>query len=292
MGAAAATKAFAVIPPVAVSTVLSGMVWALLPPLVGLAVLVVAVAMLGLLTTGRLEDVAVRVLDRAHPPSRAEATALAPAIALLCRQGLWPPAITVYVGDRAGAAAVRGVGRRSVVVGRGLARTAQLRQLPAEEGAAVLAHAVGVVRLGLTRSDLAIEYWTIPLELLLTVCRATTRAITWLPLTHLAWKGRFIIVGVAVVQSIADARPGGPAAVVAVFIAMTYLWPRWHRAWERRLADQGDRFVFGHGYGTALAAHLRRCRATEQTLERIHNLAGPNAQPTLAVTWDRRSGRI
>lgn len=276
-----ALKVLAVTPRLVASTVLTCLVGAVLPPLAGLVLFVGGLTVMALLCAGRLEHLAVRLLYRARLPSPAEAAVLAPALTLLSRQGLGPPRVTIYVRDHPGVADA-GLGRRCVLVNSGLVGALELRRLPAEEAAAVIAHAVGCVRLGLTRSDPAIAYWTFPWRLVTAVCSAIAQSISWLPLVHLAWRIRFVVAGVAVVQSFVDGRPG-VSVLIAGFIAMTYLGPRWRRAWARRLLKEGDRFVLDHGLGHHMAAYLPRCPPTNLTLERIHHLAGPTLRPSLSM---------
>jgi hypothetical protein len=181
------------------------------------------------------------------------------------------------VGISAGAA-----GRRSVVVSAGLLQAAQMGQLAADQAAGLIAAAVGRIRLGQTRFDVGVEFWTIPWQLVRAVCLAIAKTVGWLPLTRFAWRIRFVVAAVAVAQSVVDGRSAG-GVVVAVFVALTYLAPRWHRQWELRSRDDSDRFVADHELGEALARFLRRCPPEPRTLERIRSLTGPPVSPSLAL---------
>jgi len=276
------SQALARSPGLVVSTVLTCMVGALLPPLPGLTLFAGGLGLAAVLCAGGLEQPAVRLLGRARVLSEAEAAALAPAIALLCQKGLGPPAVELYahdgeVGIRAGAA-----GRHSVVVSAGLLRSAQMVQLPADQAAGVIAAAVGGIRLGQTRFDVAVEFWTIPWQLMRAVCLAIAKTVGLLPLTKFAWRIRFAVAVVAVAQSVADGRIAG-GMVAAAFIALTYLAPRWQRLWNTHSQDASDRFVADHELGGALARFLRRCPPEPRILERIHRLTGPLVRPSLAL---------
>src|SRR5450756_2984659 len=122
---------------------------------------------------------------------------------------------------RWGSARVQLVGT-AIVVSSGLLQSAQLGQLPADQAAGVIAAAVGRIRLGQTRFDVAVEFWTIPWQLVRAVSLAIAKTVGLLPLTQFAWRIRFVVAAVAVAQSVAD---GGIAEglVVAAFIALTYL---------------------------------------------------------------------
>jgi hypothetical protein len=276
------SQALARAPGLVVSTVLTCMVGALLPPLPGLTLFAGGLSLAAVLCAGGLEQPAVRLLGRARVLSEAETSALAPAIALLCQKGLGPPTVELYarngeVGIAAGAA-----GRHSVVVSAGLLRSAQLGELPADQAAGVIAAAVGRIRLGQTRFDVAVEFWTIPWQLVREVCLAIAKTVGLLRLTQFAWRIRFVVAAVAVAQSVADGRIAA-GAVVAAFIALTYLAPRWQRRWDRRSQNDSDRFVADHELGDALGRFLRRCPPEPRTLERIHRLTGPVIRPSLAL---------
>jgi len=276
------SQALARSPGLAVSTVLTCMVGALLGPLAGLTLFVGGLALTVVLCAGGLERPAVRLMGHARDFSEAEAAALAPAMALLCQKGLGPPVVDLYasdgeVGIRAGAA-----GRRSVVVSAGLLQAAQLGQLPADQAAGVIAAEVGRIRLGQTRFDVAVEFWTIPWQLVRAVCMAIARTVGLFPLTQLAWRIRFVVTGVAVVQSFTEGRSAS-GVIVAAFIAVTYLTPRWQREWNMHSQEDSDSFVADHELGEALGRFLRRCPPDPRTLERIHRLSGPFVRPSLAL---------
>ena len=276
------SQALARSPGLVVSTVLTCMVGALLPSLPGLALFVGGLGLTVVLCAGGLEPPAVRLLGHARVLSEAEVAAMAPAIALLCQRGLGPPAVELYARDGEVGISAGAAGRRSVVVSAGLLRSAQLGQLPADQTAGVIAAAVGRIRLGQTRFDVAVEFWTIPWQLVRAVCMVIAKAIGFLPLTEFAWRIRFVVGAVAVAQSVADGRIAG-GLVVAVSIALTYLAPEWQRYWRMRSQDDSDRFVADHELGDALGRFLRRCLPEPRTLERIHRLTGPVIRPSLAL---------
>ena len=276
------SQALARSPGLVVSTVLTCMVGALLPPLPGLTLFAGGLGLAAVLCAGDLEQPAVRLLGRARVLSEAEAAALAPAIALLCQKGLGPPAVELYARDGEVGISAGAAGRHSVVVSAGLLQATQMGQLPADQTAGVIAAAVGRIRLGQTRFDAAVKFWTIPWQLVRAVCLATAKTVRLFPLSQLAWRIRFVVAAVAVAQSVADGRIAA-GVVAALFIALTYLAPRWQRQWDLRSQDDSDRYVADHGFGEALGRFLRRCPPEPQTLERIHRLTGPVVRPCLAL---------
>jgi hypothetical protein len=278
------SQALARSPGLFVSTVLTCMVGALLPPLPGLTLFVGGLGLTVVLCAGGLERPAVRLLGRARALSEAEAAALAPAIALLCQKGLGPAAVELYSRDGVVGISAGAAGRRSVVVSAGLLQACQLGQLPADQAAGVIAAAVGRIRLGQTRFDVAVEFWTIPWQLAHAACLAIAKTIAWFPLIRFAWRIRFVVAAVAVAQSVAEGRiPGG--VVAAVFIALTYLAPQWQRQWDMRSQDDSDRFVADHELGSALGRFLRRCPPEPRTVERLQRLTGPVVRPSLALVF-------
>jgi len=284
------SQALARSPGLVVSTVLTCMVGALLPPLPGLTLFVGGLALIVVLCAGGLERPAIRLLGRARVFSEAEAVALAPAIALLCQKGIGPPVVELYARDGEVGISAGAAGRHSVVVSSGLLQAAQLDQLPADQAAGVIAAAVGRIRLGQTSFDVAAEVWTIPWQLVRAVCLAIAKTIGLLPLTQFAWRIRFVVAAVAVTQSVPDGRIAG-GVVVAVFIALKYVAPRWQPQWDMRSQDDSDRFVADHDLGDALGRFLRRCPPEPRTLERIHHLTGPVVRPSLARVDIRPTSR-
>src|SRR5665647_3298061 len=129
------SQALARSPGLLVSTALTCMVGALLPPLLGLTLFVGGLVLTVVLCAGGLDRLAVRLLGRSRVLSEAEAAALAPAIALLCQRGLGPPVIELYARDRELGISAGAAGRRSVVVSAGLLQAAQLGQLPPDQAA-------------------------------------------------------------------------------------------------------------------------------------------------------------
>jgi hypothetical protein len=275
-------QALARAPGLFVSSVLTCMVGAVLPQLAGLALLVGGLALMAVLCFGRMERPAVRLVHRARTLTEAESAALAPAVTLLCQRGLGPPEVELYARDGEVGICADAAGRRSVVVSAGLVRSCQRGQLPADQAAGVIAAAVARIRLGQTWFDVAVEFWTIPWQLVRAVFLAITTTVGLLPLIAFAWQVRFLVTSIAVVQSVVEGRTAS-GVVVAVFTALTYLTPRWQRQWDMRSQGEADRFVADHDLGDALGRFLRRSPPAARTFERIHCLTGPVIHPTLGL---------
>jgi len=124
-----------------------------------------------------------------------------------------------------------------------------------------------------------------PWQVLRAVCLAIGATIALIPLTAFAWNVRFVVSTVAVVQSVNEGRTAS-GVIVAVFIALTYLTPRWHRQLAIRSQD-ADRFVADQQLGDALARFLGRCPPETRTFERVHHLTDPAVRPSVALGGGR-----
>lgn len=93
-----------------------------------------------------------RVFLRARAPRLHQRHALAPVAAVLLRHGVPPQRLVLLVGPGS-QVDVKALGRRTVVVSRGLTDAVWSGQLGPQQAAAVITHEVGVLRSGLTRHD-------------------------------------------------------------------------------------------------------------------------------------------
>ncbi|WP_157598497.1 hypothetical protein [Phycicoccus sp. Root101] len=273
-------------PAVVVSMLLAFVVGAVLPATVGLAVFVCGLATMLVLLVGAGESAAVRVLFRARELSSAEAAALAPAVALLCQHGVPMGTLRLQVRDGAVPITAVGAGRSTVVVSAGLVAAVRDRQLPLDQEAAVLGHGAGVVLSGAVRSDLALEFWTLPWQALRGLADGLLLAFRWLPPVRWAWTGRFIVAAIAAAQAGA-VQKWLVAAIITLVGALSYLVSPWERAWATTIRELGDEQVRQAGLAEALSRFLLRCSSSPEVHERVHALTGPAQRPQLAVVAPR-----
>ncbi len=278
------TTLLAQTPGIGVSTVAMATLPPLLPGPLGWVVFLGALSLAVALLGGAGEPAAVRALFGARALTPAEAAALAPAIVLLCRRGLGPPLVRLYLWPGGPAVAATGAGRRSVLVSAEMVSQVRRGRLPPEQAAAVIAHAAGLVRVGALRSELAVQLWTIPWRFLRGLARAVGAAGGRLPLVALMWRARFVVGLIALGQGVST---GPPEAVVAgalsaAVVGLSYLVPRWERAWAARLQAIGDEEVARIGLASALADFLLRQSRSAATFERVHalELAHASLQPS------------
>ncbi len=238
-GRLAGAKARAVSVPVLASTAVTCAVGALLPPVPGLALFASGLVIAGALMIKRVEPLAVRLLYGASPLTVADQRVLAPALTALGSHGLGPPLVDIWIRSRGPATDVTATGRRSVLVTRALLEAMTSEAISVERVTALLAREAGLVRAGATRFDLVLRWWTISWVLLIAGMVAVAQFFGVAAPVHVMWKARWLVAAIAVVQAVtADHR--GLAVLVATIGATSYLWPRWVRAWQGRLAVLGD----------------------------------------------------
>lgn len=94
----------------------------------------------------------------------------------------------------------------------------------------ILAHRVAQLRLGYTRFELVVTFWCLPVILF----KAIGAGLGRIPLIAAAWRARFLMVGVVLVQSYPEGTP--PLGIAgAGIIAATYVIPWLRRVWTRHL---------------------------------------------------------
>lgn len=269
---------------VLVSTIVICLVGAVVHPVLGAGLFAVGVVVLSVLATGRAETLAVRMLARAREPRDDELAALRPAIAVLEELDLASPAVELLVRDGQAGIRIGAAGRRTVVVSQGLVEAIATARVRPDEVAALLAHAIGRIRSGQTRYDVALEFWLLPWRMLQSFGRGISRAIGWFPLTALAWRLRFVTGAVALVQGINESRAVfGVIGALVVVLSYAVSWAEHHA--NLMAEDEADQFVAATGLGDALARFLERGRSTPRVLHRVDRLraSGVQSKPVLAA---------
>ncbi|WP_185749106.1 hypothetical protein [Humibacillus xanthopallidus] len=270
-------------PGIAVSTVVTAALAASLPGPLGWVVFLGVLSLALVLLAGAGEPAALRGLFGARALTPAEATALAPAIVLLCQRGLGPPLVCLYLWPGVRTVSAAGAGRRSVLVSAELVSQVRLGRLPPDQAAAVIAHAAGLVRVGALRSELGMQLWTIPWRLLRALARGVGAAGGRLPLVALMWRARFVVGLIALGQGVSAGQVEAvvAGALSAAVVGLSYLVPRWEKAWAAGLQALGDKQVARAGLAPALADFLLRQSRSAATFERVHalELAHASLQP-------------
>ena len=210
-----------------------------MPPLPGLVLFTLGMVFACLLLVGRMEPLVVRVVYGGAPLTAEDHRALGPALAVLSSHGLGPPRVRFWVRHGSATDGVITVGRRSVLVSRGLISAISSGEVGVESAAMLLAQAAGLVRGGATRGDLFIRFWTLPWVVLTYGMVGAARGVGVLPLVRMTWKARWLLTVVAAAQAMAESHVAVAGLVVGIG-GISYLWPRWVRAWQTECQVLGD----------------------------------------------------
>jgi len=269
-------RVVALAPGVVVSTVVWLLVAALLPAGLGSVLLLAGLSLVAVLWLARSGRPA-RLVDRvgawsagAREPTPAELAALVPVLSRLGELEVGQLRWMVARSPRP-YPPVRPFGRDRVVVSPVLVEAVFRRQVGVEEAVALIVHTIGWLRAQPTRGDVAIAAWTLPWRALSGVIARIGAAARWMPLVGLAWRLRFVVGGVAVVQSAVEGRTAS-AVLVVVFIAASYATPAARRARGARLQVTADKYVTSRSMGPALLTALHLVGAPTPDLERTTRL--------------------
>ncbi len=133
------------------------------------------------------------------------------------------------------------VGPNIVLIERPLVDGYSAGKVDARHLAFTVAHRVAQLRLGYTRFDLVVTFWCLPVMLF----KAIGSSLGRIALIAAAWRARFLMAGVVLVQSYLEGTL--PLGIVgAGIIAATYVVPWLRRLWGRhldRLADAALRLA-------------------------------------------------
>lgn len=255
-----------------VSTAAVGVVCTLTQRAAAACLIVLELSLLAILASGHGETVAARFVGRTRPLRGRESASLRPAVAVLEEFDLVRPDIQFTVRARHDILWADAIGRHTIVMSPGLLEAIATGRARPDEVAAVLAHAIGRIRLGQTRYDLALTFWLLPWKGFQLLSGGVGRVVVaWFPPIKLAWRVRSIVSAVALTQGMNQGRALF-GCLSAVVIGLSYLVP-WsaHHA-ELSAQDEADTFVAAAGLGDALSRFLGRGRRTGRVLSRGHRL--------------------
>jgi len=257
-------------PALLVSFVLAVVVFALLPPGLGLVLFLGAAAVLVALALGQLEELAIGVLTRSRPASEAEFRVMAAALAELGGRGVVVGPLYVRRVQRPSTPVAVAIGHRAVVVTPGLVDATYRGGVTVTEASAVLAHALGRRRAIRPRLEVAVLAATMPWRMVVAMFHGVGRAFAFLPFMRVAWTLRGFVGVICVVQSVVEGR-AAPGLLGGAVIALTYLVPAAGRAIDTRAEVAADQLVLELGLGGVLAGLLRRHRHP-MSIERLQRL--------------------
>lgn len=254
--------------PVAVSTLVLVVVAGALPALAAWALIGSLIVVTAGLFRGIGEGVACRLLVGGRTPTELERSVLGPAVVLVCRAGLGPPLVKVRVDRRGSGLLASPFGHRTVLVPGALVEGLQTGAVNAAAAAAAIIHAAAVTRARVTSPEPALTVWCLPWLVLAKCAEALGRAV----LLRLAWRGRLVVVTIAVAQLL-TAHHVGMGLGVATLAGLTYLLPAAERSRVRHVIAVGDNGVASRGLGREYLELLERSGA-RVGLERRARLTG------------------
>lgn len=144
-------------------------------------------------------------------------------------------------------------------------------QLGQEQVSAIVSHALGQQPVNSSALVAVVEVCCAPWHLVSILASGFTRIASRTPLLPTAWRVRWIVFAVAMIESY---RHGRWVALVGVTIIALLSWTTGHLAnrWTRVHAELGDRRVIAEGFGPTLAAMIRRNSRATADLERAEAL--------------------
>jgi len=236
-------KTAAALPHLIIASLLWLVFIAVLPPTLGVGVILLGASVLVLLALGVAEGLAVRILRAARRPTPEEARRLVVPLRLVVD---WVDLSGIQLRVVAQGRPVDAAGRRQILLAQEVVDAYLAGRMTDRDMAALIVHGIGRLRWGRTRFDLAGRLWTVPWDLIRGLVVGTGRLLAWVPLGGFAWQTRIIVGAIAVVLETQAGR-WPSAIIVAAFIGLTYLIPPWGRAWDRHLDEQARLFASEHG---------------------------------------------
>ncbi|MCE0485430.1 hypothetical protein LVO85_01040 [Ornithinimicrobium sp. EGI L100131] len=251
--------------------------------------------------TRKGERLLAHLVLRARAPRLHQRHTLATVAEILLRQGVPPDQVLLLVrpGRQVDATAV---GRRAVVVSRGLVEAVRSGHLAPRAAASVITHELGVLRAGLTRHDPGVMVLLAPWKVWLTFI-----LIMWgIAATFLSHR---LMVACLVINAGVGVWLGAtedPVMYASTAVMTVVLGTWWAiRSWERAREQVGDRYLLQTGlagvYADLLTASFdddyARDRAVRLRYPQPHCVppvvpeASPAATAVLSTTGHRRSAR-
>jgi hypothetical protein len=267
------SKALAMTTPLVFSTVLTFVVFNVMPAHIANPLSLSGLAIGVLLLAGRFEGTAALILGFTRRPTTGELATLAPVLAgLTDYYGQGPPVVKLRVHTQPSPNAVTAFGRRTLILNPTLIHDLARGRITVHDAGDALARGVLIVRGGLTRSDAFLSFWTLPWQIIAGIIEGVASVFRGYPLTRFFWRARFVTIGIAVIQHIHDGWYGF-AAFTALVGTLSYTAPAWIRRWNSITITYGQQ---------ALAA-LPPARADIETIRPVGAAA-----PSGHATWSRQ----
>ncbi len=206
----------------------------------------------------------------ARPATSAEQhRVLAATVPVTALRGRHEPAI--WIGLRMDTGAVVMVGERHLVVGADVLRRVLTGDLADEQVSALVTHALGQRHMHGSPLVAAVEVYCLPWELVAMVANHVGRARRRVPLLPLAWRARWVVFGMALIDSVRGSR--WPALIGVALIALLSLTTGYLQGrWIKRMHALGQQRAAADGFGPALAGPCAHCTASRMAVRRVETL--------------------
>ncbi len=187
----------------------------------------------------------------ARPATSAERDrVLAATVPVTALRGRHEP--TIWIGRRMDTGAVVMVGERHLVVREDVLRRVLTGDLADEQVSALVTHALGQRHVRGSALVAAAEVYCLPWELVAVAANHVGRVGRRVPLLPLAWRARWVVFGMALIDSVRGSRW---LALVGVALIALLSWSTGYlqRRWIKRIHALGQQRILADCFGPALA---------------------------------------
>ncbi|MBA2694943.1 MAG: M48 family metalloprotease [Actinobacteria bacterium] len=271
VGRARRVKVLAHVVPVLVSLMLLLVFGAVLPGLPGLLLALGLAFTVPFALTRTGERATVRVFLRARAPTLVDRVALTPVAQVLHEHGVRTDRLTLLVtaGPEVDA---YGVGRHTVLVTTALVDALGSRRVSAAQGAAVIAHELGVLNGGLARADAVLVVVLTPWRVWLRFVGVIVGVFAGITGVRCHYRGLiWLMAGVCLWLAYDEHQPAYLGSVT--ILALVLLQPVWEQRWRRARHQIGDTYLQQVGLGQPLATFLRAGSHQDEVRERALRLS-------------------
>ena len=228
------------------------------------------------------------VFLRARAPRLHQRHTLAPVAQVLLQHGAPPQRLELLVGP-GNRVNVTALGRRTVVVSRGLIDAVRSGQLGPQQAAAVITHEVGVMRSGLTRHDPAMMVLLAPWKVWITWI-AIMWGIVAAFLSHRVMVGCLVINAGVGIWLGATEDPFMYVSPVVMAVVLATWWSI--RSWDHARAQVGDQYLLQADLARVYADLLTATFTDDYTRDRAVRLHHPQPPSVPTVTsYDKPPAR-
>lgn len=176
--------------------------------------------------------------------------------------------LRVWVGTRTGCSDAVMPTPHDLVLGRALLERGATGQLAGDQVGALVCRALGWQPVTSSALVASADVYCIPWRIVTIFGSTINGAVKGTPLVALAWKARWIVFGMAMMDSALAGR--WPALIgVAVLTLLSAAAPGFRNRWLAALRELGDRRVLAEGFGRVLAPVVQSDGRNLADVERV-----------------------